>query len=454
MRMKTLSTAFAAVLAAVLQAAVPIVWKSDVAKPETERREAFHGTTLELEATLVADGRPLAVTNGEAWVYWQTNGMGVAFWSADAAVSGNVVRATFTPEMDPGAAVVNGFLGTPREQYAAFQLRFRPSPGAEPNVLLPPVVTLDFARVTVTNAPWATPSITNGLVTASITNGLVTASVTNGLVSLDSLAPRVSAIITNEVDEYVMEMEGDNWVVEQTTARFVVSDVVWTPRGDGQYTVSFRANGESKSIDYPDSVTYFVVCTDRGCYVYFPGLDYGLTVAEMMPELSMPNQWALTMGTTGGYDGGADSFVHRVSNALGLVTVDDLAGVRAEIGSAASLATNAADYAVATADTTYRRVIGITNLNQSVQYVSVTDDAPTTLTIDLPSGAATADWILYVASVTNVSLSLPSATWYMADEAYTNDVAPATPTAFFFSQMADGLYLLSRQELKPITIVR
>jgi len=198
MRMKALLTAFAAVLAAGLQAAVPVEWQSDVTKPETERREAFHGTTLELEATLVADGRPLAVTNGEAWVYWQTNDMGVAFWRADAAVSGNVVRATFTPEMDPGVAVVNGFLGTPREQYAEFQLRFRPSPGAEPNVLMqPPVLSIDFARVTVTNAPWATPSITNGLVTASITNGLVTASITNGLVTASVTNGLVTASITN-----------------------------------------------------------------------------------------------------------------------------------------------------------------------------------------------------------------------------------------------------------------
>lgn len=116
------------------------------------------------------------------------------------------------------------------------------------------------------------------------------------------------------------------------------------------------------------------------------------------------------------------------------------------------LATNAAEFAVASADTSYRRVIGVTNLNQSVQYVSVTDTEPTTLAIDLPAGTNTADWIVYVTSVTNVTLSLPAATWWMADTAYTNDIAPATPTALFFSQVTDGVYLLGRQELEPVTI--
>lgn len=126
----------------------------------------------------------------------------------------------------------------------------------------------------------------------------------------------------------------------------------------------------------------------------------------------------------------------------------------AQIAAVAQSATNYTDSAIADADTSYRRVSFLTNLNQSVQYVSVSAAAPTTLAIDLPAGANTADWIVYVTSVTNVSLSLPSATWYMADEAYTNDIPPATPTALYFTQMADGLYMLGRQELKPITIVR
>ena len=106
--------------------------------------------------------------------------------------------------------------------------------------------------------------------------------------------------------------------------------------------------------------------------------------------------------------------------------------------------------ALANADTTYRRTIGITNLNQSVQYVNITDPAPTTLAITMPTDGATKDWMVYVTSVTNVSLVLPPATWWMADVAYTNDVPPATPTALWFSQVTDGIYIIGRQELTEV----
>jgi hypothetical protein len=40
----------------------------------------------------------------------------------------------------------------------------------------------------------------------------------------------------------------------------------------------------------------------------------------------------------------------------------------------------------------------------------------------------------------------------MSDVAFTNDIAPATPTALYFSQIDTGLYIFSRQELSPVTI--
>jgi hypothetical protein len=39
----------------------------------------------------------------------------------------------------------------------------------------------------------------------------------------------------------------------------------------------------------------------------------------------------------------------------------------------------------------------------------------------------------------------------MADTAYTNDVPPATPTAFWFSQVTDAIFILGRQELTEVT---
>ena len=116
----------------------------------------------------------------------------------------------------------------------------------------------------------------------------------------------------------------------------------------------------------------------------------------------------------------------------------------------ATSATNYTDSAIATTDTSYPRVIGITNINQTVQYVSIDSDVPTTLSIMLPTSGDTKDWIVYVTAQTNVTINLPSATWWLADTSATNDIAPQTPTALYFSQAADGIYTLGRQEFTEV----
>ena len=119
---------------------------------------------------------------------------------------------------------------------------------------------------------------------------------------------------------------------------------------------------------------------------------------------------------------------------------------------AATTATNAAGYAVTTADTSYPRFTSATNLNQSVQYLTA---APNNiLTIELPTGsAATKDWIVYAYFGVETPLVLPTAIWWTADEAYTNAIPSNTPTVLYFSQVADGIFTLSRQELKSVEIV-
>ena len=132
-------------------------------------------------------------------------------------------------------------------------------------------------------------------------------------------------------------------------------------------------------------------------------------------------------------------------NALGLARLVDLPpltnGIPALI-----------DSAIADADTTYTRfaISAPTNVNQSVQYVNIADENPSVLSVVIPEGTGTKDWIIYVQSVTNVSINLPAATWWMADAASTNDIAPATPTALYFSEIGSGKYLFSRQELTEV----
>ena len=137
-------------------AAVPLTWTVETSRATPAQFEAYQGETLAFEAALQSHGKPLEMS-GLAAFYWQTNGMGSAYWQTSAAVNSNRLSAVFTPEMDVGARVYNCFIGSPSNIYhAAFQLRLRPSPGAIPNVLPLPVPILDFAKVTVLNAPWPT----------------------------------------------------------------------------------------------------------------------------------------------------------------------------------------------------------------------------------------------------------------------------------------------------------
>ena len=101
-------------------------------------------------------------------------------------------------------------------------------------------------------------------------------------------------------------------------------------------------------------------------------------------------------------------------------------------------------------DTSYRRFEGVTNINQTVQYVT-TGQEVTALNIEIPSKGDTKDWIVYVVAMRDLTLHLPSGTtWWVADRSYTNSIPANQPTALYFSQVTDGVYTMGRQYLEPI----
>ena len=161
------------ILALAAPAAVPVRWTVETSRAQPAAFEQYAGTSIEFEALLNSYGRPLAV-EGEPRLYWQTNGMGSAWWSAPASASGSVLRASWTPAMETGARAYSCFIGVAGTVYsAAFQLRLRPSPGAAPNALELPAPRIDFAAVEVANAPWLSeesdptvPAATNALASA------------------------------------------------------------------------------------------------------------------------------------------------------------------------------------------------------------------------------------------------------------------------------------------------
>ena len=145
-------------LASLARGAVPFDWTADVDRPAAVPIPILRGETVDLSCSLVRQGRPFDPAAESATLYWQTNGMGSAWWTAPATVASNRLSATFTPAMDPGAPVASAFIGTAggdgRAYRALAMLRFLHAPGAAPNELPLPVKILDFATIAITNAPW------------------------------------------------------------------------------------------------------------------------------------------------------------------------------------------------------------------------------------------------------------------------------------------------------------
>ena len=143
-------------LATAARAAEPVEW---TARPG-DGPKAFarhHGSTLEFRCTFTGFGGAFA-PDADLRLWYQTNGMGQAWWSVPASRSNDVLSASWPPTADPGADRISFFFGAPSNAYASAVLRMQSSPGFTPNILQPPVLRLDFDGLDVLNAPWATPA--------------------------------------------------------------------------------------------------------------------------------------------------------------------------------------------------------------------------------------------------------------------------------------------------------
>ena len=174
--------------------AVPLRWTVETSRAVPATFEAYQGETLALEAALTSYGKPLEAPSNYSF-FWQTNGMGNAFWSvpcnppSTSTSNLNLMVATWSPTNDVGARVYNCFIGQPGTIYhAAFQLRLRPSPGATPNELPLPQKVIDFAKVTVLNPPWSGGGGGGGVDTNAVRDIVRDTLVTNGIRSVDGAA--------------------------------------------------------------------------------------------------------------------------------------------------------------------------------------------------------------------------------------------------------------------------
>ena len=154
--MKLPCTILAATLQLATNAAVPLAWTARPNQPQPASFDRHHGETLEFRCTFSGFGDGTFAQASDIRLWYQTNGMASAWWSTPATVVSNVLSATWTPNLDPGADRVSLFFGAPSNVYASAVLRLRHSPGFTPSELTPPIQRLDFAAVEIANAPYYT----------------------------------------------------------------------------------------------------------------------------------------------------------------------------------------------------------------------------------------------------------------------------------------------------------
>ena len=146
-----LAIIFTAALSVACKGGVPLEWTRRPDSTTPANFTAHQGETLELYCTFRGFGELPFGDGGDVRLYFQTNGMGEAWWSAPATVSSNEVRAVWGPEMDVGASRWVFFFGTPGVVYSSAIVRLVPSPGFAPGTLPPPAVFTDAVAAIVTN---------------------------------------------------------------------------------------------------------------------------------------------------------------------------------------------------------------------------------------------------------------------------------------------------------------
>ena len=253
-------------------AAVPLSWTVETTRAQPATFEAYQGETLAFEAALQSAGKPLELS-GISALYWQTNGMGSAYWETTAAVNSNRLSAVWTPEMDVGAKVYNCFIGIPGTIYhAAFQLRLRPSPGALPNALPIPTPVIDFARVRVLNPPWGSGGGGGGVDTNAVRD-IIRDEITPATNSLHTTLNGSIDVKRDKTDLAVYEDQFSAWThgeLPRPTFVLETDQPTWYVPTEGEPDPTpywkWRAHDE---VDYSEFRLYASTNTEGGTFVWY-----------------------------------------------------------------------------------------------------------------------------------------------------------------------------------------
>ena len=277
-----------------------------------------------------------------------------------------------------------------------------------------------------TSATTATSATSAGELTGGWTSSVLLSTASNTAESVAAVAssgkqdklPYLTNAIPYSVITDAPEGMTTNNVKDIVTNTVVVGYSDWTYTGDTY-----------------ESQSYSITQAQSGDNYVFTLWDTKTSTALGTATTSELNPLSLSFSVTGGTIVATRSPLIR--NALGLARYADV---------------QALDDKIENMDTSYYRVVGITNKNQSVQFVE-TDVNTTSLQILMPESGMTKDWLVYIKALTNLTLVLPPADYWVVNESVTNEIPPLVPTALYFSQIADNTYSIGRQELVPITVL-
>jgi hypothetical protein len=240
---------------------VPLRWIAEAQRPAAQNWDVYQGETALLLPELREAGTAVAWTGAEtATLYWQTNGMDTLWWSAPAEVVTNtagLVRATWSPTNDVGAAQYPYFVGVSgssggRSYRANGTLKMKRAPGATPNSLPLPARVIDFATVTVSNAPWATPGYADAVAAQALTNaqGYADAVSAYAQTNAQGYADTVAAHARTNAQDYAAAVAAQ----AQTNAQGYAAAVAAQARTNAQdYAAAVAAQAQTNAQGYADA---------------------------------------------------------------------------------------------------------------------------------------------------------------------------------------------------------
>ena len=256
---KPLATALAATLQLAAIAAVPVAWTNSPGLPPYQIKPVPHGSTVDLACTLKGYTTPPIADGADVRLWYQTNGMGSAWWSAPATFDGSTITATFGPAQDCGADRVSLFFGAPSNVFASAVLRLTHAPGFAPSSLPLPVPAIDFATVELRNLS----ALTNGWSFGSTIDLTASTNYTDsalGAFAATGAVARASSYGTptrwTDATGCVWEVGYSDWVIEYNDPAMAYYGVrlVESGQGDGAYWIPYvgeAPSGEAKG--YADS---------------------------------------------------------------------------------------------------------------------------------------------------------------------------------------------------------